>query len=120
MAIWSSRLKKTSSKNKSSQSEIIAKPVINPYHCVEIKAPYDACEEMLKLHGRRFLSAEAPILPLPSCNQPCACKFKHHNDRRYDDRRDVFNSSVIHYNGEKNRRLGEDRRSNSTVKIGFR
>jgi len=81
--------------------------------------PYNACEKVLELHGKRFLSAEAPVLPLPGCEQYCKCKFKHHNDRRQDDRRDAFSSSGIHFSGEKNRRLDGDRRRNSVVRIGF-
>ncbi|MBT8113591.1 MAG: hypothetical protein KJO47_07915 [Gammaproteobacteria bacterium] len=98
----------------------MVKSTISPYHCVEVKMPYDACEEVLKLHGKRFLSAEAPMLPVPGCDQHCSCKFKHYNDRRLDDRRDAFSSSGIHFSGENNRRLGGDRRhsSQSHVNVG--
>ena len=115
MAIWSS-----GSNKKSSQSKTVTKNTSSPYHCVELKMPYDACEEVLQLHGKRFLSAEAPALPLRGCDQHCECKFKHYNDRRQDDRRDAFSSSGIHFSGEKNRRLGGDRRrsSQSHVSIG--
>ena len=75
--------------------------------------PYDACEQVLKLHGKRFLSAEAPVLPLPGCDQNCSCKFKHYNDRRQDERRDSFSPSGIHYSDYKNRRIGGDRRRSS-------
>ncbi len=119
MAIWSSRSNK-SSKKKDGQSKAVAKPVLNPYHCVELKIPYDACEEVLKLQGKRFLSAEAPILPLQGCDQNCDCKFKHYDDRRHDDRRDAFSSSGIHFSGEKNRRLGGDRRKTAMARAGFR
>jgi len=105
MAIWSSRSKKNS--RKSSASSTTAS---NPYHCVELKIPYNACEAVEKFHGKRFLSAQAPQLPLPDCDQQCNCKFKHHNDRRVEDRRDAFSPGGIHYDGEKNRRVGSDRR----------
>ena len=108
MAIWSS-----GSNKKSPKSATRTKSSISPYHGVEVKMPYDACEEVLKLHGKRYLSANAPILPLSGCDQHCTCKFKHHNDRRQEDRRDSFSSSGIHFNGEKNRRLGGDRRHSS-------
>ena len=93
------------------RSKSVAKSTISPYHCVEVKMPYDACEEVLKLHGKRFLSADAPMLPVSGCDQNCSCKFKHHSDRRQDDRRDSFSPSGIHFSGEKNRRLGGDRRT---------
>ena len=37
----------------------------------------------------RYLSREAPILPLPTCNSKgCACRYLHHDDRRSgEDRR---------------------------------
>ena len=118
MAIWSSLLRKSRSNKHIGQSKTVGN--ISPYHCVEVDMPYDACEEVLKLHGVRFLSAEAPILPLPGCDQHCTCKFKHHNDRRKDNRRDAFSSSGIHFSGGKNRRIGDDRRhgAHSHVSLG--
>lgn len=115
MAIWPSRSNKKSAKNKAGQSKAKAtsKKTINPYHCVELKMPHDACKEVQKLYGKRFLSAEAPVLPLPGCDQNCRCKFKHHNDRREDDRRDSFSPGGIHFSGDKNRRAGIDRRRSS-------
>lgn len=110
MAIWSKRSnKKAQMSNQASKKS--SKTAGNPYHCVELKMPYSACEAVLKLHGKRFLSAEAPQLPLPDCDQHCQCKFKHHNDRRSaEDRRDGFSPGGIHFDGDKNRRLGNDRR----------
>lgn len=119
MVIWSSRSNKKRSNKKIVQSKTVSKPMISRYHCVELKAPYDACEEVLKLHGKRFLSAEAPSLPLSGCNQNCSCKFKHHNDRRQDDRRDAFSPSGIHFSGQKNRRIGGDRRRSSQVHVNI-
>lgn len=110
MAIWSSRSNKNRLEKNKLKSKSVVKKTISPYHCVEVKMSYDACEEVLKIHGKRYLSAEAPLLPLPGCNQSCGCKFKHHNDRRLDDRRDSFSASGIHFSGQKNRRLGGDRR----------
>jgi len=109
MAIWPLGSKKKRQDKSSVRSKVVAKAT-NPYHSVELNIPYDACEEVMKLHGKRFLSAQAPMVPLPSCNQKCTCKFKHHSDRRDDDRRNAFSSGGIHYSGEKNRRLGGDRR----------
>ncbi len=114
MAIWSS-----GSNKKNLRSKVVVKNTISPYHCVEVRMPYDACEKVLELHGKRFLSAEAPLLPLPGCDQYCKCTFKHHNDRRQDDRRDSFSSSGIHFSGEKNRRLGGDRRHSTQRHLGL-
>lgn len=93
------------------------KPKVSLYHCVELTFPYgaDACETAVKLHKRRFLSADAPLIPIPGCNQHCRCRFKHHHDRRHELRRDSYNTSglYIHFSQQKNRRLGGDRRLNS-------
>jgi hypothetical protein len=37
----------------------------------------------------RFLSGEAPLLPLPQCGagSSCPCAYKHHDDRRGQPRR---------------------------------
>ena len=111
MAIWSSQSSKNYTKKNIGQTKAMVKQAISPYHCVELKIPYDSCEEVLKLQGVRFLSAEAPTLPLPGCDKYCTCKYKHHNDRRCkDDRRDAFSASAIHFGGNKNRRLGGERR----------
>ena len=107
MAIWSSRSNK---KNKQSKKKSSKAAAANPYHCVELKMPYNACDAVLELQGKRFLSLEAPQVPLPGCDQDCQCKFKHHDDRRSEDRRDTFSPGGIHYDGEKNRRVGSDRR----------
>ena len=39
--------------------------------------------------NRRWLSREAPLLPLPGCTRPdtCQCTYNHHDDRRAASRR---------------------------------
>lgn len=108
MAIWSSR-----SNKKNKQAKNPSRPKVlttNPYHCVELKMSHNACDAVLELQGKRYLSLEAPQVPLASCDRDCACVFKHHEDRRAEDRRDAFSPGGIHYDGVKNRRLGTDRR----------
>jgi hypothetical protein len=40
------------------------------------------------LQGTRFLSREAPALPLKNCvNDECTCHYAHHDDRRIGPRR---------------------------------
>ncbi len=114
MVLWSSR----SSKKKSSTK--VTKPKVSPYHCVELKISYDACDAAMQQHGKRYLSAEAPILPLSECDQQsCRCRFKHHDDRRHEQRRDPFSETGIHtlYSEQHNRRLGGDRRHNTVTKM---
>lgn len=65
------------------------KPAKNTaFHCVETHHHGKCCEAVKALHGKRFLSAEAPILPIQGCDQAhCECDYVHHDDRRYDNRR---------------------------------
>ena len=114
MVFWSGQSKTKQIKHRANRE----KPKVSAFHCVEIKShavDCDACDAAMQLQGKRFLSAEAPSLPLPECNQKCHCYFKHHNDRRHDDRRDAFSANGIHYDGTKNRRLGSDRRRGDAV-----
>jgi hypothetical protein len=46
------------------------------------------CQAAEAVKGRRFLSTEAPILPLRECDvAACKCKYRHHEDRRGTPRR---------------------------------
>lgn len=60
-----------------------------PWHAVSIAAAEPGCPEAEAMKGRRFLSNEAPRLPLPGCSQPwaCRCVYRHHADRRATPRR---------------------------------
>ena len=114
MALWSSR----SNKNNPG----VSKPKVSRFHCVELVVPYDACEAAMQQYGKRYLSTEAPITPLVGCDhKKCRCRFKHHDDRRHQQRRDPFSSSGIHthYSERQNRRLGGDRRLNSVAKVAL-
>ena len=60
----------------------------NPYHAVSIIAGADACDSAVRFKGIRFLSVQAPRLPLPTCTAAqCNCRFRHHEDRRAGPRR---------------------------------
>jgi hypothetical protein len=61
------------------------------YHCVEVRTGTPACEAAQHLGNARFLSGEAPGLPVPGCSeQHCTCSYVHHDDRRDDDRRNPY------------------------------
>lgn len=62
------------------------------YHAVSIKYSGSACDAAKAMAGVRFLSTEAPRLPLPECDAAeCQCRFAHHPDRRSNrDRRSPF------------------------------
>jgi len=64
---------------------------IQPWHAVSVVAGKGACRAAEELGDRRFLSAEAPFLPLPDCSSrsQCKCIYEHYPDRRATLRRET-------------------------------
>ena len=55
----------------------------NRYSAVSITPCPNACQGAIAVKGTRFLSREAPLLPLAGCAAPkCHCVYHHHTDRR--------------------------------------
>ena len=64
--------------------------IVNPYHAVSIVAGPQCCAAAKAQVGRRYLSKEAPRLPVAGCDRPdCRCRYAHHDDRRALPRRIV-------------------------------
>jgi hypothetical protein len=66
-------------------------PLQNLFHGVEVvPGRGSSCARVRELTGQRFLSEEAPLLPLEGCATPdrCTCVYRHYEDRRTDKRRD--------------------------------
>jgi hypothetical protein len=63
--------------------------VTNPWHAVGISTGVSCCKASVFLRHTRFLSSQAPPLPLQGCTQSksCVCKYKHYSDRRSGPRR---------------------------------
>jgi hypothetical protein len=61
----------------------------NPWHAVVVTTGKSCCQASIGARHTRFLSKEAPPLPLAGCTQPkhCLCKYKHFTDRRAGPRR---------------------------------
>ena len=59
------------------------------WKAVAILADDAACAAAIQLRGKRFLSRDAPRLPLPECTRQdqCQCKYRHLRDRRGPPRR---------------------------------
>ena len=59
------------------------------YHAVSVVSGANACAAAKQLKNVRVLSADAPRLPLATCDCPatCACTYRHHDDRRAGPRR---------------------------------
>jgi len=64
-------------------------PVSKQWHAVTIVAKGSSCEAARAARNTRYLSAQAPRLPLADCSKPdaCPCAYKHHADRRGEARR---------------------------------
>jgi hypothetical protein len=63
--------------------------VARKFHAVSIKPGPAACEAVNAVEGVRFLSKDAPPLPLADCTNPgCRCTYQHFDDRRAGPRRD--------------------------------
>ena len=78
------------------------------WHAVSIVAKGASCEAAHSLRGKRFLSAEAPRLPLAQCtnSKSCICAYKHHEDRRGQPRRSDETAGL-----RRNAKVSEERRS---------
>jgi hypothetical protein len=59
------------------------------WHAVSVKPGPGACSVADTGRDRRWLSREAPALPLPGCTKPekCRCTYLHHQDRRSGEAR---------------------------------
>jgi hypothetical protein len=66
-----------------------AKAAERRWHAVSVKPGQRACNAAISGKNRRWLSREAPMLPLPGCTLPdaCRCTYNHHDDRRAGGRR---------------------------------
>jgi hypothetical protein len=88
----------------------------NTFHAVSIHPSKDGCLAAEAISGERFLSREAPSLPLESCTATsCNCRYYHHSDRRFWTRgRREFHSDEDDFVGffeDLDRRMAEtDRR----------
>ena len=92
--------------------------ISNPWHAVSIESGSDICDNCCKaagaLQGQRFLSSEAPTLPLQGCSNPrsCHCRYRHHPDRRHERRRTMdYGFPSAPHNGIERRRGARGRRS---------
>jgi hypothetical protein len=83
------------------------------YHCVAVVAGRQACAAALELGSTRLLSADAPRLPLATCDRPsdCDCRYQHFDDRRAGPRRAAESGALPDPWPNTERRRGRGRRS---------
>jgi hypothetical protein len=76
-------------KTKSSLSQAPPARASSHWHAVAIKPKGQCCDAVQAHRTARFLSSDAPRLPLPECStsDTCTCVYKHHSDRRAQPRR---------------------------------
>lgn len=114
------------------QSELATGRRAHPYHSVAIRyygnaacpavrqfaiQPTVSTQTPLFLETQRFLSSEAPFLPLAGCTEKyCQCRYVHYTDRRGRDRRPPHVQSVVSVPAfvDRERRSGTDRRRSQT------
>jgi hypothetical protein len=85
-----------------------------PFQAVSIFHGAKSCDVAKRFSDYRFLSKDAPQLPLSGCSMPerCQCRFLKHKDRRTDRRRLVeFAAASRGFMGQERRQRG-GRRSN--------
>ena len=100
--------KRTRSKDKITNRPPASK-VTHLYQGIEIAIGSSPCEAARTGVGKRYLSDEAPLLPLEGCSDPrgCDCRYKHFVDRRTDARRDSDSGLPQRtHNDEKRRQAG--------------
>lgn len=79
------------------------------WHAVAVTAGTDACAAAKACKGKRFLSKDAPSLPLEGCDAArCDCKYRHFDDRRGAARRrdDAIGTSASRGDGERRKKGG--------------
>jgi hypothetical protein len=111
--------KKGKTKTAASSSEHTT-AAAKPFTAVTLAPGPGACEAVLSFEGARFLSGDAPLLPLADCgSSSCTCKYMHYEDRRdiNEERRQPFSmrTELHSSSGEEERRLRAGRRGPDEV-----
>jgi hypothetical protein len=90
----------------------MAKRPANLWHAVSIVCTSASCAAAQALKGQRYLSADAPRLPLSDCTSAaaCPCVYRKHSDRRAGPRREA-DTSGLKRSSIPERRGGRGRRS---------
>ena len=82
------------------------------WHAVAIVGTSHACAAAQACKGGRYLSVDAPRLPLAGCDASiCDCTYQHFQDRRHDSRRDGDPPVAAAPGPDRERRGGRGRRA---------
>jgi hypothetical protein len=100
--------------HETNKSKLTSAPKVNKaWHAVSVVPKGASCEAAHAVRGTRFLSAEAPKLPLAQCTTPktCTCAYKHYADRRGPPRRKEEAVGLRRGKVDTERRSGDRRKS---------
>jgi hypothetical protein len=91
----------------------MTKKPTNPWSAVSIVCTSASCAAARALKGQRFLSADAPRLPLSDCTsaKTCPCVYRKHPDRRAGPRREADTIGLKRSSPSPERRSGRGRRT---------
>ena len=91
----------------------MTKKPTNPWSAVSIVCTSASCAAARALKGQRFLSADAPRLPVADCTsaETCPCVYRKHSDRRAGPRREVDASGLKRSSPSPERRSSRGRRT---------
>ena len=113
MKVLRALLSKPSSQDSAKKPAPVVKvkPAITgkDYRSVSVAPGGQCCAAAKDMVGKRYLSREAPRLPLANCTLPgsCSCKFKKASDRRDGERRELGPSETGRwFAGPENRKRG--------------
>lgn len=75
-------------KGTDAESPTTTRPAKGGWHAVTVVGTPRACAAAQACKGARYLSREAPRLPLAGCDADCCdCRYAHFDDRRRGPRR---------------------------------
>jgi hypothetical protein len=82
------------------------------WYSVSVVPGKRCCTAAKQVARKRWLSADAPRLPLEKCDlRTCECRYQHHTDRRGIPRRRVDREALPHqFDGQDKRTIKRDRR----------
>lgn len=91
---------------------LVSRPVGARWKAVSILPGPRSCKAVRGVTNRRYLSAEAPRLPVAECNvERCECRYKHHADRRAKVQRKRDRDGIAApYNAAERRSVSRGRR----------
>jgi hypothetical protein len=82
---------------------------LRPFQAISVYRGLICCQTVRKFSEHRFLTRDAPPLPLAGCSMPktCQCKYIKHKDRRAEGRRMMdFGLAARLFDGRERRKRG--------------